>query len=258
MIDSVVPLLAADEPPAWQVERAEGRSPFFLICDHASNRIPHSMGSLGLPAEELQRHIGWDIGAACVALKLSEALDATLILQRYSRLVIDCNRPLHSVDSIARISERTAIPGNRALDAEDIARRQHEIFAPYHACITEALDARRASGQPSLLIALHSFTPVYLGIARPWHVGVLYNRDARMAHALRDALRGDAGLVVGDNQPYDVSDETDYSIPEHGERRGLPHVELEIRQDLIADDAGQSQWAQRLARLLRPLAEPLK
>jgi predicted N-formylglutamate amidohydrolase len=250
-------LLAPDEPPPWRIEQTHGASPFFLLCDHAGWRIPRALGSLGLSDAERQRHIAWDIGAAAVALQLAEALDATVILQRYSRLVIDCNRPAASPQSILGISERTPIPGNQALSAADAARREREIFAPYHACIRAALEARRARGQPTLLLAMHSFTPVYLGEVRPWHVGVLYHRDARMAQRLAAALRSEPGLVVGDNQPYAVGDDTDVAIPEYGERGGLPHVELEIRQDLIADEAGQQQWAQRLARLLRPLAGPL-
>lgn len=244
-------LLAPDEPQAWRIERAGGASACFITCDHAGNRIPRSLGTLGLSAADLQRHIAWDIGAAEVALQLSAALDATAVLQTYSRLVIDCNRPTHSADSIAVISERTPIPGNRDLTTEQAAQRVRDVFRPYHACIHRELDARRERGQPTLLLALHSYTPVYLGESRPWHAGVLYNRDARMAQLLRDLLRAEPGLVVGDNQPYDVSDETDYGIPEYGERRGLPHVELEIRQDLIADPAGQREWALRLARMLR-------
>jgi predicted N-formylglutamate amidohydrolase len=248
-------LLADDEPRPFQVERPAGRSAFVLICDHAGTRIPRRLASLGLQAADVQRHIGWDIGAAQVASKLADALDATLILQPYSRLVIDCTRPLHSPESIDSISVRTSIPGNQQVSESDAARRRREIFVPYHARIREALDARRQDGRATLLVALHTFTPVYLDQARPWHVGVLYNRDARMARALGAALAAENGLVVGDNQPYDVSDETDYSIPEHGERRGLPHVEIEIRQDLVADEHGQQDWALRLARLLLPLSE---
>lgn len=251
------PLLADDEPRPFRIERARGRSTYLLICDHAGTRIPRRLASLGLPAEEVQRHIGWDIGAAAVALKLADALDATLILQPYSRLVIDCNRPLHSPESIVRISDGSLIPGNQPVSEADAAQRQSEIFAPYHACIRDQLDARQRRGQATALIAIHSFTPVYGGQPRPWHVGVLYNRDARLALALGAALRAEAGLRVGNNEPYTVSDETDYSIPEHAERRGLPHVELEIRQDLIADEAGQQQWALRLARLLSSLEASL-
>lgn len=239
-----------------QLLRASGSSPYLLLCDHAGNRVPRSLGGLGLPDAELQRHIAWDIGAAPLTTLLSEVLDATAVLQRYSRLVIDCNRPLHSPDSIAARSENRLVPGNQQVSAADVEQRQREIFAPYHACIRDQLEARLRRGQTTLLIAIHSYTPVYLGQARPWHAGVLYHRDARLARALGAALRAEPGLLVGDNEPYSVGDDTDYAIPEYGERRGLPHVELEVRQDLIADAAGQQQWAQRLARLLRPIAEP--
>lgn len=244
-------LLAPDEPAAWEVERPSGASPYLLLCDHAGRRIPRRLGTLGLGEHELRRHIAWDIGAAAVTRRLSALLDATAVLQPYSRLVIDCNRPPGSADSIATISECTPIPGNAALGRDDVAQRETAVFQPYHAQIRALLDARDARAQPSWLIAMHSYTPVYLDAARPWHAGVLYHRDARMAQALRDLLRREPGLIVGDNEPYSVSDATDVAIPEYGEKRGLPHVELEIRQDLIDSDAGQQQWAERLARMLR-------
>ncbi len=172
------------------------------------------------------------------------------MLQRYSRLVIDCNRPLDAADSIAPRSERTVIPGNQDVGAGAAEERARAIFHPYHDDIRSALDQRQAMGRPTVLVAMHSFTPVFLDEARPWHVGVLYNRDARVARPLLRALRDEGDLVVGDNEPYAVSDATDYSIVNHGERRGLPHVELEIRQDLIATAQGQDAWAERLARLL--------
>ncbi len=248
-------LLAADEQPAFTVECESGHSEWVLICDHAGNRIPRKLASLGLPDAELQRHIAWDIGAATVSRKLARALDATLILQNYSRLVIDCNRPLNSSESIALMSERTEIPGNRNLSADAARQRVEEIFAPYHACIRATLDDRLQRRQQTLLISMHSFTPSYLGAQRPWHVGVLYNRDARLAGTLIAALRAEAGPVVGDNEPYTVGDDTDYSIPEYGERRGLLHVGIEIRQDLIDTEAGQQEWATRLDRLLRACSE---
>ncbi|MFZ5653436.1 MAG: N-formylglutamate amidohydrolase [Pseudomonadota bacterium] len=251
------PLLATDEPPPWHIERAGGSSPWFLICDHAGTRIPRRLGTLGLEPAALASHIAWDIGAAAVACGLGAALDATVILQPYSRLVMDCNRPPRTKDSIVSLSERTTIPGNQAVSPAEAAAREREIFAPYHARIAALLDERLRRQQPTLLISLHSFTPVYLGVARPWHVGVLYNRDARLARVLARALIDEGDLVVGDNQPYALGDDTDYSIPHHGEARGLAHVELEIRQDLIADAAGQSTWAQRLARLLRPIERTL-
>ena len=159
--------------------------------------------------------------------------------------------------SPASASARRARDELTLVPLEDLAARQREIFAPYHERISALLDARLRREQPTLLVALHSFTPVYLGVARPWHVGVLYNRDARLARLLARALIDEGDLVVGDNQPYAVSDETDYSIPRHGEARGLAHVELELRQDLIADAAGQAAWTQRLARLLRPIERTL-
>ena len=181
---------------------------------------------------------------------LSDALDATLIRQNYSRLVIDCNRPLDAASSIPEISELTPIPGNTGLSDADKAARVQAIFRPYHARIEAEIERRRQAGRSTGLIALHSFTPQFKGVARPWHVALLSNRDRRLADRLLDLLSQERGLVVGDNQPYFVSDATDYTIPVHGERHGLPHALIEIRQDPIAKDNGQQQWAERLARLL--------
>jgi predicted N-formylglutamate amidohydrolase len=152
--------------------------------------------------------------------------------------------------SIPEISEATEIPGNRGLGGEERAARRAAIFDPYHDCIAAALDRRAAAGRATALVALHSFTPVFKGEARPWHAAVLFNRDPRLAHILAGLLRAEGGLTIGENEPYAVSDLTDYTVPVHGERRGLPHVEIEIRQDLLADPAGRAAWARRLARLL--------
>ncbi len=246
-------LLGQDDPPPFEVIQADGRSPYLLIADHAGQRVPAALAGLGLPQAELDRHIGWDIGIAATTRYLAGLLDAFAITQTYSRLVIDCNRPPGVASSIPEISDDTPIPGNRSLDGPARQQRIDEVFAPYHARIADELDARRARSHPTLLLSMHSFTPAMAGIARPWHAGVLYQRDARLAHALRDALRAEPDLVVGDNEPYAVSDTTDYAMPVHGEQRALPHVALEIRQDLIADDGGQREWAQRLYRLLREL-----
>jgi predicted N-formylglutamate amidohydrolase len=243
-------LLDADEPPPFTVEHADGTSPFFLTADHAGRLLPRRLGDLGVSAAELQRHIAWDIGIAGVSSRLADRLDAFLILQSYSRLVIDCNRSPEVDSSICVQSERTEIPGNRELSPAERALRIAAIFEPYHRRIVAELDRRRAERRPTVLIAMHSFTPVFKGVARPWHIGVLYNRDPGFAHILRDLLEAEGDLAVGDNEPYFISDESDYGIPVHGERRGLPHVELEIRQDLIAEPAGQQAWADRLARLL--------
>lgn len=247
-------LLGEGDPAPFTVHNANGASPWLLIADHAGQRVPRVLQDLGLAQSELDRHIGWDIGIAGVTARLAQALDAVAITQAYSRLVIDCNRPHSSPTLIAERSDGTEVPGNAGLIAAQRQQRIDEIFAPYHARIVAELDARQAQGRPTLLVAMHSFTPAMGGVARPWHAGVLYHRDTRLAHALRDALQAEGDLVVGDNQPYAVSDSSDYAVPVYGEGRGLLHVELEIRQDLIADEAGQAMWAQRLARLLPPLA----
>jgi predicted N-formylglutamate amidohydrolase len=243
-------LLSETDPPVVTVENEPGASPFFLACDHGGRRLPASLDDLGLASSEFERHIAWDIGASAVSSLLARALDAIAIQQNYSRLVIDCNRDPAVETSIVTVSELTEIPGNRDLDADARRARVEEIFWPYHRRITAELDRRAAAGRPTVFIAMHSFTPVFKSVARPWHVGVLYNRDARFARALKALLESEGDLVVGDNEPYAVSDLTDYTIPVHGERRGLAHVEIEIRQDLIAGPAGQRAWAQRLARLL--------
>lgn len=238
------------DPAPVRVLREHGRSDFLLTADHAGRAIPRQLGALGLPPEAFDRHIAWDIGIAGVTEAMSATLDATAVLQTYSRLVIDCNRAPAVDSSIPVISETTEIPGNRDLSSADRASRQREIFAPYHDRIRDLLDARLARQQRTVLVAMHSFTPVFKGERRDMQVGLLYNRDSRLARILLDLLRAEGDLVVGDNAPYSVSDDTDYGIPVHGERRGLPHVEVEIRQDLIADEPGQAAWAARFARLL--------
>ena len=251
-MNDVSALLGSDEPAAFTIENADARSPFVLVTDHASARIPRKLHSLGLSSADLQTHIAWDIGAAAVARHLASHLDAWLILQNYSRLVIDCNRPPGSTESIVTQSERTEISGNAsiAMDHDQRAARTREVFEPYHAQIRAALDDRAAAGRPTVLIAMHSFTPRYMDDQRPWHTGLLYNRDGRLAQPLLSALRSLPGLVVGDKEPYSMDDETDYTLPVHGEGRGLMHVGIEVRQDLIADETGQRLWARRLADAL--------
>lgn len=255
--DTALLLTEADVPPVLEFNE-RGDSPFLFTCDHYGRLIPRVLGDLGVAESELVRHIAWDIGIAGVAERLSKEMNAHLIAQRYSRLVIDCNRPPGVASSIPMISEATTIPGNEGLAPESAEIRRHEIFDPYHRRIDEIIDAREYRGQPTVLVALHSFTPVYAGIARPWHIGTLYHHDRTLPPLLLQHLRAEGDLVVGDNEPYAVSDTTDYTIPVHGEMRGLINTGIEIRQDLIGDQAGQQQWAERLARILKEIEETLR
>ncbi|MCI2262371.1 N-formylglutamate amidohydrolase [Xanthomonas indica] len=256
-VSDLPPLLGADDPAVFRIHRPHGSSPFVLLADHAGQAVPCALHGLGLAQAELDRHIGWDIGIAGTTRALSALLDAWAIEQTYSRLLIDCNRPLTSPTLIPPVSDRTVVPGNAGLTATQRQQRIDAVHAPYHARIAAELDARRAAARPTLLVMMHSFTPALDGVPRPWHAGVLYHRDTRFAHALLQALREEDDLLVGDNAPYTVSDSSDYAVPVHGEGRGLPHVELEIRQDLIADAAGQQAWAQRLARIFTTLQPQL-
>jgi predicted N-formylglutamate amidohydrolase len=256
-------LLDPDEPDPVAIHRPQGQSPYFLTCDHGGRHLPRRLGDLGIPAFELERHIGWDIGAAGLTRQMAQRLGATAIRQIYSRLVCDCNRPPDAPDFATLISENTHIPGNRDLTSAQIGARREEIWRPYQDAIAALLDIRQAASRPTLLVAMHSFTPVYKGQSRPWHVGLLYNRDRRLADAIRPLLQAaqvpaDSGhaqagrpLVVGDNEPYRLTDETDYTVPVHGEKRGLVSLEIEVRQDLIASPQGQAAWAELLATLLR-------
>jgi predicted N-formylglutamate amidohydrolase len=255
--DTSLLLGTADVPPVHE-DNAGGASPFLLTSDHYGRAIPRILGDLGLPASEMERHIAWDIGIAGVADALSRHLNAHLIAQRYSRLVIDCNRPPSAASSIPVISEATAIKANEELAREAADARRQAIFDPYHRRIAEVIRTRQRDGMPTVLVSLHSFTPVYAGIIRPWHIGTLYQRDTKLPPLLLKGLRAEADLVVGDNEPYAVSDETDYTIPVHGEARGLMNSGIEIRQDLIAEAAGQQQWAERLARIFTGIETTLR
>jgi predicted N-formylglutamate amidohydrolase len=245
-------VLAPGEPPAVVVERRTGASPFVFACDHASWRIPQSLGTLGLEPSAALTHVAWDIGALQVALLLSAALDAPLVRQNYSRLVIDCNRLPAAADSIALVSDSIRITGNERLDAAARESRAAEIFSPYHHALNALLEERQQAAMRSILVAIHSFTPTYAGVPRPWHIGLMHRRDARLAAALLRLLREDVELHVGDNEPYTIQD-VDYTLPVHGEVRGLAHVGIEIRQDLVGASEGQQRWAAILARTL-PLA----
>lgn len=254
-------LLSDDDPLPVTVINPEGATPAVLICDHASNAVPAALAGLGLDDAARSRHIAWDIGAAGVGRMLARALDAPLVLPAYSRLVIDLNRDPDDPTAICVISDRTIVPGNRALTGADRAARVTEIFRPYHDAVTARLDAHVARGRLPALISLHSFTPVIAGWGherqeRPWHIGVLFDRDERLARPLLAALGGRGDLVVGENEPYSARNGHGFSLAHHGEARGLPHVELEMRQDLIANDADAARMAEILAEALMPLLAP--
>jgi len=246
-----VSLLAEGDPDPVELLRKDGGSPFVLSAEHAGRRFPRRLGTLGVSPADLDRHIAWDIGIAGVTRRLSELLDAPAVLQRYSRLVVDCNRWPTAGDFVIRFSEDTEIPGNSGLEAAHIESRAREIFHPYHDTVSGILDARRDSGIETVFVAMHSCTPVYLGVSRPWHVGVLYDKDPRFGRILLELLAEDDGICVGDNEPYFLTSDKDYAVPVHGEQRGIPHVEFEIRQDLIETEAGQAAWAKRIASVLR-------
>jgi len=243
-------ILTASDPPPFTLIRGERESPYVVACDHAGNRIPEYFGEFGLSPQEREAHIAWDIGAAQVARMLAAHLSGGVVLQTYSRLLIDCNRPPRVASSIPEKSENTFIEANRNLSRADREARRMAIFDPYHDAIRSLLDDRERRRQRTVLVSVHSFTPEFHGIARPMHLGLLFNRDARLGRLLKNRLSRDTALVVAENEPYAVSDETDYTIPVHGEQRGIAHVMLEIRNDLIADEAGQSAWAERLGALL--------
>ena len=251
-------MLDPDEPHPVRVLRENGTSDIFLTGDHAGRLVPRHLRGLGVPAAEMHRHIAWDIGIAGVTERLSEALDATAVLQRYSRLAIDCNRDPSWASAMPVVSEYTLVPGNEGLSDAARAARVAAIFTPYHDRIRGLLDARAAAGRRTLFIAMHSFTPSFKGERRDMQVGVLFLKDVRMANVMLDLLRAEGDLIVGENEPYAITDDSDYSVPTHAEGRGLVHVEIEIRQDLIADVTGQVAWADRFARLLRVAASRLQ
>lgn len=242
-------LLGPLDPFPYGEINIDAESPFLLICDHAGNAVPQKLGGLGLPHDELNRHIGIDIGALPVALSLAGRLHAPLLFQRYSRLVIDTNRQEHALDSIPPISDGTAVPANQELSEADRRMRRDEIHTPYHAAIEAAIERAIAAGRPPIVISVHSYTPQLRAReqARPWEVALMFADDGAFAKPVQAALEAMGDLNVGVNEPYAVNLENDYSIPVHVHRRGLPYVEFEIRQDQIGTPAEAEEWAARLA-----------
>lgn len=219
--------------------------PFVFFCDHATNFVPPELNNLGLPASELDRHIAWDIGAAGVTRVLADIFDAPAIFSSVSRLVVDCNRHLDAPDLIPQVSDGTVIPGNLWLSAADREDRIQRWFHPYHNAIESVLQER-----PATTVSIHSMTPCLAGKARPWQIALSSWQDRNLAQPVLAALRAPRDIVVGDNEPYDLDPDVDYSTPYHALRRGLPHLQIEFRQDEVTEASGQQRWARRLADVL--------
>lgn len=244
------PLPSPDE--ASEVLNPEGAAPLLLVCDHASRMFPDHLGTLGVPEPDTFEHIAWDIGAADLTRGLSAALDAPAVLCRWSRLVVDCNRRLADPSAFPEVSDRVPVPGNVSISPEDREWRIRAIHAPYHAAIDRQLDEMLARGVTPAFVSVHSFTPLLGEIARPWHVGILWDQDDRLPRPVLEALRAVQGLHVGDNEPYSGRHPTDYTLHAHAALRGLPYVGFEVRQDLLATEAGIHYWVGLLAAALRP------
>jgi len=250
-------LLGPDDPPPYELVNEAGAAPILLVCDHASRAVPAALDRLGLDEALLMRHIGWDIGAAEVTRSLAARLDAPAVLAGYSRLVVDCNRDLDDPSAMPQESDGVVVPGNAALSPEARRRRADAIYWPYHRAIADRLERLTSAGRVPAMISIHSFTPVMKGFVRPWHVGVLWDADPRIPVPLLDRLRANAELVVGDNEPYSAKEPAGYTVRAHAVSAGLPHVAIEIRQDLIDTASGARRWAEILATALEPiLAEP--
>jgi predicted N-formylglutamate amidohydrolase len=238
---------------AATVTNRHGSSPFVVVCDHASNFLPEEYGTLGLEPAELSRHIAWDPGALPVAQRISEVLDAPLVESCVSRLLIDCNRPLDAPDLIPQISENTEIPGNHNLGAAELARRIALAHQPFHDLIDDLISERLRYGRSTWLVSVHSFTPIYKSVPRPWQVGIIHDDDTRLAMPTVEALQR-TGAVIGINQPYSPADRVYYTLERHARSRGLRCAMIEIRNDEIARERGQSLWGSRLGEILAGVA----
>lgn len=237
------------DPAAWRLLEGSRRD-LLLTCDHASRALPEGYGTLGIGEAELARHIGWDIGAAALTEALVRKLDAPAVLSGYSRLLVDCNRAPDDPTLVCELSDGTVIAGNRGLTADEIKRRIERYHTPYHDAIAGRLAALRRSVEAPAVVSIHSFTPSMRGRARPWHCGILWDKDPRLAVPLLTKLGAEPGLEVGDNQPYSGKSHVGYTMARHGASAGLPHVLIEVRQDEIDRPDGVARWADRLARVL--------
>lgn len=236
----------------YEIVAGQGHSRLVLLCDHASNRLPGEYGGLGLEASQFERHIAYDIGAADLTRGLARRLSACAVLSCFSRLLIDPNRGMDDPTLIMRLSDGAVVPGNRDVDEAERARRIARFHRPYHEAIAAAVAGVRAGGHVPFLVSIHSFTPVWRGWQRPWHVGILWDRDEEVARAMIRGFLSQGDLVVGDNEPYHGALEGD-TLNTHGTRAGLPHALIEIRQDLIAGKSGVDEWVERVAKVVEPI-----
>ncbi len=247
-------LLRSDEPPACSVYNENGGARVLLVADHASNRVPGELDGLGLDEAQRRTHIAWDIGSAMVARRLADRLDAPLVQAGYSRLVVDLNRSLSDPTCMPEMSDSVRIPGNEGLTEAQRHQRVHGIFLPYRQMVDRQLHRIRERGTIPALIAVHSFTPIMANQRRPWHIGILWDKDPRIPVALMTQLRRHPDrLVIGDNQPYSGRHPADYTIDHHAEAAGLPHVSLEFRQDLVSTEEGATRWADVVHECLAPI-----
>ena len=248
---SVPTLLNSREKPPYSVYNPQGQSGLVLVCDHAQNAIPHSLGTLGLSQTTLDTHIALDIGCEALSAAVADRLDCVLVVAGFSRLVVDLNRHPEHPTSIPLASDGVEVPGNQQLSGHDRRQRIDEIFSPYHEAV--AAEVKRVSAQhPRIsLISLHSFTPYAEGANRPWHLGILWNKDQRLSQPLLKSLRENPDLCVGDNQPYDARAHLGYTVDAYVHVDGLAQVMIEVRQDLLESEEGISRWADLLAEHLK-------
>ena len=244
---------SSDDPsPLSSPEIIEGRveTGILLLCDHASNAVPAGLNQLGMPPAEMARHIAFDIGAADVTRTMARLLGAPAILTRFSRLLIDPNRGRDDPTLVMRLSDGALVLGNARLTEAQISARIATYYDPYDSAIEAAIKAGMAAGFPPMILSIHSFTPAWKGVPRPWHIGVLWDRDTRLARPLIEALQAQADLIVGDNEPYGggLPDDT---IDRHTTRAGLANALIEIRQDLIGDLASAQAWGERLSQVMQ-------
>jgi predicted N-formylglutamate amidohydrolase len=237
----------------YRLVNEDGPAPMVIICDHASNRVPAGYGDLGLPPAAFERHIAWDIGAAGISELLAQRFNAPAILSTVTRLLIDCNRRFEDPNLTPAISDGTEIPANRGLTDAERETRWRLYHQPYHAAIAQTIDRKLASGRSPVVLSIHSMTATLRSIARPWQIAVCWDTDQRLSAPMLDALRASAGIVVGDNEPYSLDPNEDYSVPVHATRRGLQHLQIEFRQDEVADAAGQQRWAALVGDCLKQL-----